>query len=87
MGKKKEDTLVVICNFTPIAHKAYKLATPSGGKWEEVFSSDNAKFGGEGINNKIAKQAKKEACDGFDHYISVNVPPLSISVFKKKTGK
>ena len=86
-GKKEEDTLVVICNFTPIEHKAYKLATPSGGKWQEIFSSDNAKFGGEGRNNKTAKQAKKEACDGQEHYISVVVPPLSISVFKKKIGK
>ena len=86
-GKKEEDTLVVICNFTPIEHKAYKLATPSGGKWQEIFSSDNAKFGGEGRNNKTAKQAKKEACDGQEHYISVVVSPLSISVFKKKIGK
>ena len=86
-GKKEEDTLVVICNFTPIEHKAYKLATPSGGKWQEIFSSDNAKFGGEGRNNKTAKQAKKEACDGQEHYISVVVPPLSITVFKKKIGK
>ena len=86
-GKKEEDTLVVICNFTPIEHKAYKLATPSGGKWQEIFSSDNAKFGGEGRNNKTAKQAKKESCDGQEHYISVVVPPLSITVFKKKIGK
>ena len=86
-GKKEEDTLVVICNFTPIEHKAYKLATPSGGKWQEIFSSDNAKFGGEGRNNKTAKQAKKDACDGQEHYISVVVPPLSITVFKKKIGK
>ena len=86
-GKKEEDTLVIICNFTPIAHKAYKLATPSGGSWQEIFSSDNAKFGGEGRNNKTAKQAKKEKVDGQEHYISVNVPPLSISVFKKKNTK
>ena len=86
-GKKEEDNLVVICNFTPIEHKAYKLATPSGGKWQEIFSSDNAKFGGEGRNNKTAKQAKKESCDGQEHYISVVVPPLSITVFKKKIGK
>ncbi len=86
-GKKEEDTLVVICNFTPIPHKAYKLGTPSGGSWQEIFSSDNAKFGGEGRNNKTAKQAKKEAVDGQEHYISVNVPPLSITVFKKKKSK
>ena len=86
-GKKPEDALVVLCNFTPIEHKAYKLGVPSGGKWQEIFSSDNAKFGGEGRNNKVAKQAKKEVCDGQEHYISVSVPPLSISVFKKKLGK
>ena len=86
-GKKPEDALVIICNFTPIEHKSYKLATPSGGRWQEIFSSDNLKYGGEGRNNKVVKQAKKEACDGQEHYISINIPPLSISVFKKKLGK
>ena len=86
-AKDPKDTLVIICKFTPIINKSYKLATPSGGKWQEIFSSDNAKFGGEGRNNKTAKQAKKAECDGQEHYISVTVPPLSITVFKKKTEK
>ena len=83
-GKKESDTLLIICNFTPMEHKAYKLATPSGGRWQEIFSSDNNRYGGEGRNNKTVKQAKKAECDGQEHYISVTVPPLSISVFKKK---
>ena len=86
-GKKETDTLLIICNFTPMEHKAYKLATPSGGRWQEIFSSDNNRYGGEGRNNKTVKQAKKAECDGQEHYISVTVPPLSISVFKKKIGK
>lgn len=86
-GKKGSDTLLIICNFTPMEHKAYKLATPSGGRWQEIFSSDNSRYGGEGRNNKTVKQAKKAECDGQEHYISVTVPPLSISVFKKKIGK
>ena len=86
-GKKESDTLLIICNFTPMEHKAYKLATPSGGRWQEIFSSDNNRYGGEGRNNKTMKQAKKAECDGQEHYISVTVPPLSISVFKKKIGK
>ena len=86
-GKKESDTLLIICNFTPMEHKAYKLATPSGGRWQEIFSSDNSRYGGEGRNNKTVKQAKKAECDGQEHYISVTVPPLSISVFKKKIGK
>lgn len=86
-GKKESDTLLIICNFTPMEHKAYKLATPSGGRWQEIFSSDNSRYGGEGRNNKTVKQAKKAECDGQEHYIPVTVPPLSISVFKKKIGK
>ena len=86
-GKKESDTLLIICNFTPMEHKAYKLATPSGGRWQEIFSSDNNRYGGEGRNNKTVKQAKKAECDGQEHYISVTVPPLSISLFKKKIGK
>ena len=86
-GKKESDTLLIICNFTPMEHKAYKLATPSGGRWQEIFSSDNNRYGGEGRNNKTVKQAKNAECDGQEHYISVTVPPLSISVFKKKIGK
>ena len=86
-GKKESDTLLIICNFTPMEHKAYKLATPSGGRWQEIFSSDNNRYGGEGRNNKTVKQAKKAECDGQEHYISVTVPPLPISVFKKKIGK
>ena len=86
-GKKESDTLLIICNFTPMEHKAFKLATPSGGRWQEIFSSDNSRYGGEGRNNKTVKQAKKAECDGQEHYISVTIPPLSISVFKKKIGK
>lgn len=83
-GTDEKDTLLIICNFTPVEHKNYKLAVPSGGKWKEIFSSDDSKFGGEGKNNKTLKQSRQGECDGREHYISITVPPLSISVFKKK---
>ncbi len=82
-GKNEKDTLLVICNFTPIEHKNYKLAVPEKGKWKEVFSSDEIKFGGEGRNNKTAKQSKAGKVDGRENYISINVSPLSVAVFKK----
>ena len=83
-GSDEKDTLVIICNFTPIEHKNYKLAVPTAGSWKEIFSSDNSRFGGEGKNNKTARQSKQGACDGREQYISITVPPLSVSVFKKK---
>ena len=83
-GSKPEDTLLIICNFTPIDAKSYKLAVPTAGKWKEIFSSDLSKFGGEGHNNKTVKQSKAGKVDGRENYISITVPALSISVFKKK---
>ncbi len=83
-GEKEEDTLVIICNFTPVDAKNYKLAVPSAGKWKEIFSSDLPKFGGEGHNNKVVKQSKAGKVDDRANYISVTVPALSISIFKKK---
>ncbi|MCR5105470.1 MAG: 1,4-alpha-glucan branching protein GlgB [Eubacterium sp.] len=83
-GEKEEDTLVIICNFTPIDVKNYKLAVPSAGKWKEIFSSDLQKFGGDGHNNKVVKQSKEGTVDDRDNYIQITVPSLSISVFKKK---
>ena len=83
-GKDEKDTLLVVCNFTPMEHKNYKLAVPSAGKWKEIFTSDAARFGGDGHNNKTMKQSKEGKVDGRTNYISITVPGLSVSVFKKK---
>ena len=56
----------------------YKLAVPSAGSWKEIFSSDLARFGGEGHNNKVVKKSKEGKVDGRDNYISITVPGLSI---------
>lgn len=82
-GDKEKDTLLIICNFTPVEHKNYKLAVPSEGKWKEIFSSDSAKYGGEGHNNKVVKESKSGKVNGRDNYIQITVPGLSFSVFKK----
>ena len=86
-GKNEKDTLLVVLNFTPVDSKNYKLAVPSAGKWKEVFSSDAAKYGGDGRNNKTAKQSKAGKVDGRSNYITVNIPGLSMSVFKKVRTK
>ncbi len=82
-GKKENSTLIVICNFTPVEIKNYKLAVPSEGKWKEIFSSDSSKFGGEGHNNKNVKISKRGNVNGRSDFIQITVPGLSFMVFKK----
>ena len=83
-GEKEKDTLLVVCNFNNVDAKNYKLAVPSAGNWKEIFSSDNAKFGGEGHNNKVVKKSKEGKVDDRQNYITITVPALSVSIFKKK---
>lgn len=78
---KPEETLLVICNFTPVVYKDYKVGVPFKGKYKETFNSDNVIFGGAGNVNPRLKQSKKAEMDGRENSISVIVPPLGISVF------
>ena len=79
---KKDETLLVVCNFTPVVRKDYKIGVPFRGKFKEIFNSDAVKFGGDGNVNPRLKQSKAEECDGRDDSIKIIVPPLGISIFK-----
>lgn len=47
----KGETLAVVVNFSGEAWSDYQVALPIGGKWTEVFTTDDAKYGGSDIHN------------------------------------
>lgn len=79
---KPEETLLVVCNFSPVVYKDRKIGVPFEGKYKEIFSSDAAEFGGEGNLNPRAKSSKKDECDDREDSIRITVPALGITVFK-----
>lgn len=79
--KKKEDTLLVVCNFSPLIYDNHKIGVPYPGKYKEIFCSDRAEFGGGGNVNPRVKQSKKDECDDRANSITIKVPPMGISVF------
>jgi len=81
---KPEDTLIVVCNFTPETKPKYQLGVHASGDWKEIFNSDDLKYGGSGLINK---QIKSEASPshGQPHSISFFLSPLSVMVFKLKS--
>jgi len=86
--KKKEELLLVVCNFSPLLYENYKIGVPYHGKYKEVFNSDRKEFGGSGEINPRLKQSRKEECDGRANSITIKVPPMGISIFSyKKTVK
>ncbi|MDL5050826.1 1,4-alpha-glucan branching protein GlgB [Oscillatoria amoena NRMC-F 0135] len=78
----KSETLLVICNFTPEVHHDYRIGVPYRGKWEEVFNSDNTKYGGSSVINQgliITSPVKSHA---KDYSLSITLPPLAVSILK-----
>lgn len=70
------NSLYVVCNFGLKDIKDYRLKVKKDGKYRELISSDNLKYGGSGNHNKTAKSAVKGE-------LVMNVPALSISIIKR----
>lgn len=79
--KKREETILVVVNFSPLTYEKYKIGVPYAGKYKEVFNSDSVRFGGTGIGNPRVKQSKKEEQDDRENSITITVPPMSCIFF------
>lgn len=79
--KKPEETLLFVCNFDNVEHKNFKVGVPFYGKYKEVLSSEDGKFGGAGAGNPRAKTAKAIEWDGRDYSIEITIPAMSVSIF------
>ncbi len=79
---RKEDNLVVICNFTPAVREHYRIGVPIRGTWKEVFNSDDNKFGGSGVNNSGLIATSPVKYHGKDYSFTITLPPLGCLVLK-----
>ncbi len=82
--KGKQETLVVVVNFTPVVYEKFDLAVPYQGKYKEIFNSDDVAYGGSGHVNKRVKTSTRKEVDGQKQSLSIVLPPLGIAVFEYK---
>jgi len=84
-GKKSEDFIIAVINFTPVVHYDYKIGVPHAGTYEEVFNSDDKAYGGSGETMDGAELfAKHEKWHNKDYQITIKVPPLGATFIKGK---
>ena len=84
MGKAKKDQTIVICNFTPVVRKDYRLGMPEAGNYEEVFNSDAKKYGGSGVANTGALKTEAVPCHGQGQSLVLTLPPLATIYLRLK---
>ncbi len=82
LRKAEKETLLVVCNFTPVIYENFKVGVPGENKYKEIFNSDKKEFGGMGTVNRKQVSAKPMPWDGREYSVAVNVPPMGVSVFE-----
>ncbi|MFH1061368.1 MAG: 1,4-alpha-glucan branching protein GlgB [Candidatus Omnitrophota bacterium] len=82
-GCSGENSVLIVCNFTPTAYNNYTIGIPSGGFWQEVLNSDAKEYGGSGQGNFGGLTASSLPYNGQYHSLSLTVPPLAVLFFKQ----
>jgi 1,4-alpha-glucan branching enzyme len=81
-GRRADDVVLVVCNFTPVPRYNYRIGVPRGGVWTEVFNSDSGLYGGSNLGNAGGVEAAALPAQGRAHSLSITMPPLAVLVFK-----
>lgn len=76
------ERILVVTNFTPVPHEAFRLGVPNKGSYKLLLNTDDTKYSGSGY--KLDKVLKSEAVEseGLDQSLSLRLPPLSTVFYK-----
>jgi 1,4-alpha-glucan branching enzyme len=77
-GPRSEDTILVVCNFTPVPRHNYRIGVPAGGFWKELLNSDSPLYGGSGQGNLGWVEANPVSSHGHFQSLDITLPPLSV---------
>jgi 1,4-alpha-glucan branching enzyme len=81
-GRRDDDTVLFVCNFTPVPRHNYRVGAPAGGFWKEILNSDAPLYGGSGQGNMGGVEASPLPVHGRPWSLSLTVPPLAVVAFK-----
>jgi len=81
-AKFSPETIVVVCNFTPVPRMAYRVGVPSGGFWRELLNSDVTEYGGSGVGNLGGVYATERPVHGRPYSLELTLPPLGALFLK-----
>jgi 1,4-alpha-glucan branching enzyme len=76
------ETVLVVCNFTPVPRLGYRVGVPQQGFWRELANSDALVYAGSGMGNLGGTGSQPVAAHGRPHSLLLTLPPLATLVFK-----
>ncbi len=74
---KKNDELIIACNFSPVHREAYRIGVPKPGIYHTVFHSGLARYGGTCENPASEIIADPFRQNEYEYSLEVDLPGLS----------
>ena len=84
-GTTPKDSVIVVCNFTPVPRHNFRVGAPDGGLWQEALNSDAGEYGGSNVGNLGSVEAAPIASHGMLNSLYLTLPPLGV-LFLRKAG-
>ncbi|NCF65053.1 MAG: 1,4-alpha-glucan branching protein GlgB [Chloroflexi bacterium] len=75
------DTILIVCNFTPVVRPGYRLGVPQEGTYVEILNTDAAEYGGSNVVNTTRETSPTRWHDQ-PHSIQITLPPLGAVYWK-----
>jgi 1,4-alpha-glucan branching enzyme len=78
-----QNRLIIVGNFSPISHEIYSIGVKEPGTYNEIFNSDEEKYGGSGVVNREGISSTGNPIHGQAQSISLRIPPLGFTILEK----
>ena len=80
------NAIVVVCNFTPVWRKDYRVGVPELGYYREILNTDSAYYEGGDIGNLGGVEAERVPWNNQPYSLKISLPPLAAVYFKLHRG-
>ncbi|HEV2305207.1 MAG TPA: 1,4-alpha-glucan branching protein GlgB [Candidatus Acidoferrales bacterium] len=81
-GRRPEDFLIVVCNFTPMTRENYRVGVPERRFYREIMNTDSSFYGGSNAGNGGGVNADPVPWNDREFSLKLTLPPLAVMVFK-----
>ena len=85
LRKAEGQTVLAICNFTPVPWHGYRVGVPATGAshWQEILNTDSQFYGGSNLGNGMATiPVEAQAAHGRDQSLLLTLPPLATLILE-----
>ena len=81
-AEDRDDYVVVVCNFTPIPRKGYRIGVPEKCFYREILNSDSQVYWGSNVGNMGGVVSDPVPWHGKACSMKIVIPPLAVVIFK-----